>query len=95
MQDTNNSKRIFGDQIINAYRVIPGSHLAGKLSESVAAEIAKVKKSITCEMSAGGVLLMRPLLLHSSSASLIPGHRRVVHLDYAKVSLPEELNWFH
>ena len=39
-------------------------------------------------------LLMRPLLLHASSPSRVPGHRRVVHLDFASVQLPNGMRWF-
>jgi ectoine hydroxylase-related dioxygenase (phytanoyl-CoA dioxygenase family) len=77
-----------------ALRVIPGSHLEGKLDESIIPDKVQEREAVTCEISAGGALVMRPLLLHSSSASETPQHRRVVHLDYANVSLPEGLSWF-
>ena len=75
-------------------RVIPGSHLAGKLGESAIAGIAVEHEAVVCEVAAGGALLMRPLLIHSSSAAVTPQHRRVIHLDYANISLPEGLFWF-
>ena len=37
---------------------------------------------------------MRPLLLHASSPSKVPGHRRVIHLDFASSPLPGGLYWF-
>jgi ectoine hydroxylase-related dioxygenase (phytanoyl-CoA dioxygenase family) len=77
-----------------ALRVIPGSHMEGKLDESIIADKVHEREAVTCEISAGGALVMRPLLLHSSSASTTPQHRRVVHLDYANVLLPDGLNWF-
>jgi len=36
---------------------------------------------------------MRPLLLHASSASQSPRHRRVIHLEYAAEPLPGGLQW--
>ena len=36
---------------------------------------------------------MRLLLLHTSSPARVPEHRRVVHLDFASVALPEGLQW--
>jgi ectoine hydroxylase-related dioxygenase (phytanoyl-CoA dioxygenase family) len=77
-----------------ALKVIPGSHLRGKLSPE---EIAKCVKSATvhtCEVPRGGVLLMRPLLLHSSSPAKSPHHRRVLHIEYATDELPGRLKWF-
>ena len=43
---------------------------------------------------AGGLLLMHPLLLHASSPASQPGHRRVIHLEYAAESLPGQLEWY-
>jgi ectoine hydroxylase-related dioxygenase (phytanoyl-CoA dioxygenase family) len=77
-----------------ALRIIPGSHLAGKLSEAVIAGIVAEQEAIVCEVASGGALLMRPLLIHSSSAAATPQHRRVIHLDYANSSLPDGLDWF-
>jgi len=33
---------------------------------------------------------MRPLLLHASSACVIPKPRRVIHLEFAATELPED-----
>ena len=44
---------------------------------------------------AGGVLAFFPLLLHSSSPAARPGHRRVVHLEFAAATLPQGLEWYH
>src|SRR6266568_4969591 len=48
-----------------------------------------------CLVPRGGALLMRPLLLHASSAAEAPGHRRVIHLEYAVDPLPDGLAWYH
>ncbi len=77
-----------------ALRVIPESHRNGKLAEIAIAGMIQGYDAVTCEVGAGGALLMRPLLIHSSSASETPAHRRVVHLDYANISLPDGLSWF-
>jgi hypothetical protein len=76
-----------------ALRVIPGSHVNGKLDERLVQEVAERSTSVTCAMQRGGVLMMRPLLLHASSASVVPGHRRVIHFDYAAVDLPIGMTW--
>ncbi len=74
-------------------RVIPGSHGQGRFS---AQEIAEGSKwaSITCTVPRGGALLMRPLLLHASSACLVPKPRRVIHLEFAAEELPGGLDWY-
>jgi hypothetical protein len=37
---------------------------------------------------------MKPLVLHASSPAAEPGHRRVIHIDYASCALPSGLEWF-
>lgn len=71
-----------------ALRVIPGSHRLGRIAEEQIPSIRATTSEHTCVMGIGDVLLMRPLLLHASSASRVPDHRRVVHLDFAAVPLP-------
>ena len=73
-------------------RVISGSHMQGRLS---AAEIARSEKGdcVSCVVPRGGALLMRPLLLHASSACVIPRPRRVIHLEFAATELPRGLEW--
>jgi ectoine hydroxylase-related dioxygenase (phytanoyl-CoA dioxygenase family) len=73
-------------------KVIPGSHLHGRLSTS-ATEQWKTHAAVECLSPAGSVLLMRPLLLHSSSASKKPLNRRVLHIEFANFDLPAPLVW--
>lgn len=76
-----------------ALRVIPGSHLAGKLDLKSTCEAAHAVEAVICEAEAGDALLMRPLLLHNSSPSVAPTHRRVVHIEYADGLPGEGLAW--
>jgi ectoine hydroxylase-related dioxygenase (phytanoyl-CoA dioxygenase family) len=76
-----------------ALRVLPATHTAGKLSQPAIDTAVQTIPPIDCEVAIGGALIMRPLLLHASSASTIPGHRRVIHLDYAATQLPSGLRW--
>ena len=78
-----------------ALRVLPGSHRAGKLSASEIQAWRGRMEEVTCEVERGGVLLMRPLLLHASSASEAPGRRRVLHIEWASSDLPSGLHWFY
>jgi hypothetical protein len=48
---------------------------------------------VVCEVRRGGVVTMCPLLLHASAKSATPGHRRVIHVEYACDDLPEGLEW--
>jgi ectoine hydroxylase-related dioxygenase (phytanoyl-CoA dioxygenase family) len=91
------------DESNGALKVIPGSHCQGRLK---AIDIDRYKQnnpmiSIDCE--AGGILLMRPLLLHASSMATRSSqsavnssmHRRVIHLEYAAAQLAGGLDWFY
>jgi ectoine hydroxylase-related dioxygenase (phytanoyl-CoA dioxygenase family) len=75
-------------------KVIPGSHAGGKLDAARIKEWTAGEKIAMCEVPKGGALLMRPLLLHSSSPSESPLHRRVLHIEYASDELPNGLEWF-
>jgi ectoine hydroxylase-related dioxygenase (phytanoyl-CoA dioxygenase family) len=74
-------------------RVIPGSHGQGRFSAEEVAEWPR-RGSLTCTVPRGGALLMRPLLLHASSACLVPKPRRVIHLEFTAEELPDGLKWY-
>jgi ectoine hydroxylase-related dioxygenase (phytanoyl-CoA dioxygenase family) len=77
-----------------ALKIVPGSHRHGRLDAPDIAEMRKTTAEHICEARAGDVLLMKPLILHASSASQWPGHRRVVHIEYAVAdSLHPVLRW--
>ncbi|HIE00037.1 MAG TPA: phytanoyl-CoA dioxygenase [Thiotrichaceae bacterium] len=76
-----------------ALSVIPGSHRRGRMSHIQIQALRQVTPEVLCPVSKGGVMLMRPLLLHASSASLNPSHRRVLHFEYSASQLPGELEW--
>jgi hypothetical protein len=71
--------------------VLPGSHV---LSDEALAGWRDRIPAVSCPVRRGGVLLMRPLLLHASSSAREPSRRRVVHLEYAAAPLPGGLEWF-
>jgi len=73
-------------------RVIPGSHKYGRFSSEQVLACPKVG-SVVCTVPRGGALLMRPLVLHSSSSCLVPKPRRVIHLEFATAELPGGLEW--
>jgi ectoine hydroxylase-related dioxygenase (phytanoyl-CoA dioxygenase family) len=64
-------------------RVIEGSHLAGLLSDAEVLRYANERPQQTCVVECGGVLAMRPLLIHASSKATSADPRRVLHIEYA------------
>lgn len=77
-----------------ALRVLPGTHKCGRLGASEIEYWKQQEKPVTCFVSRGGAMLMRPLLLHSSVAASNPAHRRVLHFEYSSLDLPGGLRWF-
>jgi hypothetical protein len=76
-----------------ALRVIPGSHTQGRLSAEEIGRWTTSREPVKIEAPAGSVFLMRPHLLHASSAAESPGQRRVIHIEYAGDDLPFGLEW--
>jgi hypothetical protein len=64
-------------------RVLPGSHRWGVLSDEEVFRRAKSHSETACLVGRGGVLAMRPLLIHASSKAEGPEPRRVLHVEYA------------
>ncbi len=77
-------------------RVLRGSHAFGKLSPGRVAEWSARAAEFAedCLVSAGSAVVMRPLILHSSTSATGQGHRRVIHIEYAAESLPDGLAWY-
>lgn len=66
-----------------ALRVLPGSHARGVLSGREVAAAARSTTPADCVVGRGGILVMRPLLIHSSPKAVSPAPRRVLHVEYA------------
>jgi hypothetical protein len=73
-------------------RVLPGSHNR-ILSDDEIETITENSVPYDCEISSGGVLVMKPLLLHSSNKSSKQRSRRVIHMEFSSVALPNGLEW--
>lgn len=76
-----------------ALRVQPGTHHLGRLNQNHVQSFVDEAKAITCAAQPGEALIMRPLLLHASSPSSTPAHRRVLHFDFAVGDLDNGLSW--
>lgn len=81
------------DEANGALRVVPGSHKHGRLGPRDIERLKARRPAVTCAVGRGGAMLMRPLLLHASSASARPSHRRVLHFEYSSSDLPGGLRW--
>jgi ectoine hydroxylase-related dioxygenase (phytanoyl-CoA dioxygenase family) len=81
------------DETNGALWVSPGSHRLGRLRAAEAAAVAGRNEKHLCTVDAGDALLMRPLLLHASRKATSSQSRRVIHLEFAGVSLPSPLAW--
>jgi ectoine hydroxylase-related dioxygenase (phytanoyl-CoA dioxygenase family) len=77
-----------------ALRVLPATHRRGRLTAEQIGFFHNDIAPFLCSVNRGGVVLMKPLLLHASSAAQEPSHRRVIHIDYASARLPAGLSWF-
>ena len=76
-----------------ALMVIPGSHLHGKIPSATIPDLVG-NSTETCECQPGDVLLMSPLILHSSKRSTRPSRRRILHFEYAPPdALDSRLTW--
>jgi ectoine hydroxylase-related dioxygenase (phytanoyl-CoA dioxygenase family) len=73
-------------------RVLPGSHRHGWVEDDIDHWKKAVPEAV-CTMDSGGVVVMCPLILHASSKSHSPSHRRVIHIEYANKELPGGLKW--
>jgi len=64
-------------------RVLPGTHTLGVLSDDTLHELSTRIAPVDCVVPKGGVVAMRPLVVHSSSKSQTEMPRRVLHIEYA------------
>jgi len=64
-------------------RVLPGTHELGVLSDDQIHDLSERITPIECVVAKGGVVAMRPLVVHASSKSQVEIPRRVLHIEYA------------
>jgi len=65
-------------------RVLPRSHRFGVLAADEVQDLARQLTPFDCIVQRGGVLAMRPLLVHASSKSIDASSRRVLHVEYTE-----------
>jgi ectoine hydroxylase-related dioxygenase (phytanoyl-CoA dioxygenase family) len=64
-------------------RLLPGTHRLGVLSDAELGQFAREIPPVDCVVPAGGIVAMRPLLVHASSKAASNHRRRVLHIEYA------------
>ena len=75
-------------------RVVPKTHLCGRVASKELIKIVEGSAVIECNANPGDILLMSPLLFHSSRKAVTPSHRRIIHIEYSAMSLPTPLEWY-
>jgi ectoine hydroxylase-related dioxygenase (phytanoyl-CoA dioxygenase family) len=81
------------DENNGALWLSPGSHRLGRIPAGEAASAADRLGKQICTVNAGDALLFRPLTLHASRKVVVENPRRVIHLEFANVTLPAPLSW--
>ena len=64
-------------------RVLPGTHALGLLSDAEIDRTVQTVSPVDCLVDLGGIVAMRPLILHASSKAESERPRRVLHIEYA------------
>jgi ectoine hydroxylase-related dioxygenase (phytanoyl-CoA dioxygenase family) len=64
-------------------RVLPGTHAEGVLTQDDVQQRVRTVAPMECVVAAGGVVTMRPLVVHASSKASDGQPRRVLHIEYA------------
>ena len=75
-----------------ALKVIPGSHNKQLGTEDIKL-ISTNSIPFVSEVVSGGVQLLKPLLLHASSETTVQKRRRVLHLEFSSIELPNGLQY--
>ena len=74
-----------------ALKVLPGSHKKDiNRSENIDWSI---EEETVCNVRSGGIMIMRPLLMHASDRTTNDAKRRVIHIEFSRAKLPDEINW--
>ena len=74
-----------------ALKVIPKSHLKG-IYRPETIDWNKETETFCC-VGKGGIMFMKPLLLHASNRTTNKNKRRVLHIEFSKHELPDNLSW--
>ncbi|MCY1662933.1 phytanoyl-CoA dioxygenase family protein [Chryseobacterium sp. SL1] len=79
------------DENNGALKIVPKSH-AKRIYRPETIDWNLETETI-CNVEKGGVMIMKPLLLHGSNRTTNGKKRRVIHIEFSDMELPAELNW--
>ncbi len=79
------------DEGNGALKVILGSHLKRIYRPETVDRC--VEQEVSCAVKKGGIMIMRPLLLHASSRTNNEERRRVIHIEFSRKELPNGMEW--
>lgn len=79
------------DENNGALKVIAGSHGKGIYRPETIDWSAETE--LFCKVKKGGVMVMRPLLLHASNKTTDHRQRRVIHIEFSNATLPADMDW--
>ncbi len=79
------------DEHNGALKVVPESHAKGIYRPETIDWTVETEE--LCCVEKGGIMMMKPLLLHGSNRTTNGNRRRVIHIEFSDRELPEGLNW--
>ena len=79
------------DENNGALKIVPKSHAKGIYRPQTIDWNAETET--ICNVEKGGIMIMKPLLLHGSNRTTNGRKRRVIHIEFSDMELPAELNW--
>lgn len=79
------------DKHNGALKVVPGSHAKGIYRPETIDWTIETEEM--CSVQKGGIMIMKPLLLHGSNRTTNGNRRRVIHIEFSDRELPEGLEW--
>lgn len=79
------------DENNGALKVVPKSHSKGIYRPETIDWTIETEE--ICNVEKGGIMMMKPLTLHGSNRTTNGKKRRVIHIEFSDMELPEVLQW--
>lgn len=79
------------DERNGALKVVPKSHAKGIYRPETIDWTIETEE--ICNVEKGGIMMMKPLTLHGSNRTTNGKKRRVIHIEFSDMELPEVLQW--